>query len=438
MKVKRFYKSISIFIILSIFLSGCKKENKDVVYTIDNLGNNDTFVIEKDGYADQPYWNYISKDISKGVTAGESGYYAVIEFTLGYINGDTLEWNTLCSNPDCVCRNPLSQEEEKRLKREGKELPKCNYYDVCSNGICYSDGYIYTFDCDEEAGKVYLTSITADGSGVIKRLCEVGAYDSKSYGGMRVFSHGDYLYVYDWIESVDGEEKTITQYSKNGEKSKVIARFKGEGIHFTNVKSYGNKLFYIVEKIERSEKKDAAPINGIKVYNYELTTDGVYVYDYETGETVRILEKNVNDFAVNEENNEIYYYVTGKGLYSKSLEIKGTDDAKLIYTANDETQFCEVSYDGKYIYLNNESCIMRNMLMRSNPKNIVLNPNGMVVNEILANKGYGTYFGDSKYLFVDYDSISISEEYGKSGLCALDKSKIENAKIEDFVDIMQK
>lgn len=433
MKSKIFHKSISIFIILSILLSGCKKGNKNVGYTVDNLGTNDTFVVEKDGYADQPYWNYISKN----VTAGENGYYTVIGFTLGYVDGDTLEWNILCSNPACVCRNPLSAEEEKRLKSEGKEIPKCNADGVCSNSIYYSDGYIYTFDCDKEVGKVYLTSITADGSGVIKRLCEVGAYDPRSYGGMRVFAHGDYLYVYDWIESLEGEEKTITQYSKNGKQSKVIARFKGEGIHFTNVKSYGNKLFYIVERIERSERNDITTSNGMKLYNYELTTDGVYVYDYKTGETVRILEKNVNDFAVNEENNEIYYYVTGKGLYSKSLETKGTDGAKLIYTANDETQFCEVSYDGKYIYLNNESCVMRNMLMEENPKNIVLKPDGTVVNEILANKGYGTHFGDSKYLFVDYSYLPIGEEYGKRGLCALDKSKIENAKIDDFVVIMQ-
>lgn len=417
MKLKKFYKFVSIFIIFSILLSGCKKENKDVGYTIDNLGTNDTFVIEKDGYADQPYWNYISRH----VTAGENGYYIYERMTLGYIDGETLEWNRLCSDPACVCRNPLSEEEEERLKSEGKEIPKCNSYEVCSNCIYYSDGYIYTFDCDEEVGKVYLTSITADGSGVIKRLCEVGAYDPRSYGGMRVFAHGDYLYVYDWIEALEGEEKTITQYSKNGKQSKVIARFKGEGIHFTNVKSYGDKLFYIVEKIERSERTDAAPANGIKLYNYELTTDGIYVYDYKTGETVRILEKNVNDFAVNEENNEIYYYVTGKGLYSKSLETKGTDGAKLIYTASDETYFCEVSYDGKYIYLNNESCVMRNMLTESNPENIVLKTDGTVVNQILANKGYGTYFGDSKYLFVDYSSVPIKEEYGKSGLCALDK-----------------
>ena len=59
------------------------------------------------------------------------------------------------------------------------------------------------------------------------------------------------------------------------------------------------------------------------------------------------------------------------------------------------------------------------------------------MNEIPANKGYGTYFGDSRYFFVNYDSATAVEEYGISGLCVVDKKKIENAKIDDFVDIRQ-
>lgn len=411
MKNKIFYKSISLLIIFSILLSGCKKENQVIGYTIDNLGNNDTFVIEKDGYADQPYWNYFYRRITKA----EKGYYFLDYFELEYID-ENMKVHRLCSDPLCICRNPLSEEERKEMKKNGIKIPSCKAAFSSSNMIYYHNGLLYSFECDEETNMVYLISISTDGWGTIKRICEICPNDDDYYGTMRMVIHDDNIYVYNLVIGIGDDEKTITRYSLDGKEKKVIARFKGYMVHISSVKSYGSKLFYIIEEMTDEN-------NPTKTH-----TEGVYVYDYNTEETVRILTKNVNDFAVDEENNLIYYYITGDGLYKKPLDKKGTEGAVKLYNSTDETYCCEISYDGKYVYLNNAKFLARS-LSKTWSYTLVLDTDGVIVNQI--NESDSAIFGDEKYTF-------INKPYKQAGdnpdndIKYIEKSQIPTAKYEDF------
>ena len=412
MKHKIFYKSISIIVIFSLLLSGCKKESKDTGYTIDNLGTNDTFVIEKDGYADQPYWNYMNRPFAKA----ENGYYFLDTFYLKYIDKETMKVHRLCSDPLCICRNPLSIEEEKEMKKNGIEIPKCKADFRSSNMIYYHNGLLYSFECDEETNMVYLISISIDGLGTIKRICEVCPNDNDYYGAMRMIIHGNNMYVYDWTEAMENGEKTITRYSLDGKDKKVIARFKGSLVHFTSVKSYGSKLFYIVE--ERTDKNDLT----------KMCSEGVYVYDYNTEETVRILTKNVNDFAVDEENNLIYYYITGDGLYKKPLDKKGTEGSIKLCNATDETYFCDLSYDGTYLYMNNEKFAWRS-LSKLWPYTLVLDADGTIINKI--NEINFPIFGDETYTFINnaYQQVGDNPD---NDIKYIEKSQVPTATYDDF------
>lgn len=410
---KIFYKLVSILIIFSIFLSGCKKEKQETGYTIDNLGTNDTFVIEKDGYADQPYWNYMNRPFTKA----ENGYYYLDTFYLKYVD-ENMNVYRLCSDPLCICRNPLSTEEEKEMRRNGIEIPKCRADFRECNTIYYHNGLLYSFECDEETNQVYLISISTDGLGTKKRIFSVGPYDNDYYGNMRMVIHDNKLYVYDWAVGYEDSEKTITRYSLDGKEKKVIARFKGTFVHFTGVKSYGSKLFYIVEEV--ADKSDML----------KMTSEGVYVYDYNTEETVRILTNYVNDFAVDEENNIIYYYITGDGMYKKPLDTKGTEGAVKLYNAEDETYFCDLSYDGTYLYMNNEKFTWRS-LSQIRPYTLVFDAEGTIINRI--NETQFPIFGDEKYTFINRPYNQDEDDYNPdTEIKYIEKSEVPTAKYEDF------
>lgn len=411
MKIKSFCRILTVLLCLLV-LTGCKHKEKELTgYTPDNLSGNNTFVIQKDNYAAQPYWSMYNRAITKA----EDGYYKIMaNHSVGYIDTEKWEWNRLCSDPACVCRNPLPEEEEKELRKQGKEIPRCKSVVDCTNMLCYDKGMLYSFQGDEDTGLVYLISITTDGTGTVKRLCSVGAYDEDlTYGGWRMIIKDDYFYVYNWACLPGENDIEVVRYSKDGKQKKVIARFRGNNIRFTSVKSYGNKLFIIAEWFVRDDK------------GYSTHNDGIYVYDYDTGETSRILNTNVKDFAVNEEENLIYYYLEGDGLYSKPLDKKGGEEVKKLYNATDETYYCQLSYDGKYIYLNNENCMVLGNIPWSAYCTLVMKTDGTIVNRIPAGN-YDTFFGDSEYFFMNVDYAEYKEN---GGFSVLDKSKIESEKV---------
>lgn len=415
MKPKTFYKAISLLIILSLLLYGCKKESKDTGYTIDNLGTNDTFVIEKDGYADQPYWDYMNKPFTKA----ENGYYFLDTFYLRYIDGETMKMYRLCSDPLCVCRNPLSIEEEKEMRKNGITVPKCHADFRESDVIYYHNGLLYSFECDKQTNTVYLISISTDGFGTIKRICAVCPNNGDYYGTMRMVIHDDSVYIYHVDIGMGDDERTITRYSLDGKNKKVIARFKGYMVHISSVKSYGSKLFYIIEELTDPTTNDPTKAHS----------DGVYVYDYNTEETVRILTENVNDFAVDEENNLIYYYITGDGLYKKPLDKKGTEGAVKLYNATKETYCCDLSYDGTYLYMSNGKFSWRFLSEIIVPYTLVLDANGTIINKL--NETAFSIFGDEKYTFINrpYKQIFTDIDFN---IKYLEKNQVPTATYDDY------
>ena len=81
-------------------------------------------------------------------------------------------------------------------------------------------------------------------------------------------------------------------------------------------------------------------------FQYQL-----YAYDYDTGTVQTVAEgKNISDYYVDLQNNILYYYVIGEGLYQCRLD---SSEQKLIYKADATIAVASLSFDGRYLYMGN-------------------------------------------------------------------------------------
>lgn len=382
--------SVCLFVVVSAYaLIGCGKE---IVHhkgkTPDNLANYDTFVIEGDSVKQSYYWTNRYSNIA---ATGE-GYYFIANDKLMYMDSAS-------KNVKVVCED---------------NVPK-------GTNLAYADGKLYQFQYNAAKKAAFIVNLPVDGTNDWKHVCQVDVGDEALMGGMRMIVKDDYFYVYNNIKNGTAENVALTRYSVDGKEKKNIAEFDGKMMAITVAKSYGNKLFYIVEQDVTAKESGRVTMQG----------DGVYVYDFVKEETMRILSGNVKDFGVDVETNTIYYYVSGEGLYKKSLEKKGNKDAKKLYNATEETYESYISYDGKYLYVNNEEylTINRAYLMGEDVSacTVVLNLDGNVINTIPAEECTAEY-GDDKYYFVTMKAIASKP----GGIYLIEKAKIATATDDDY------
>ena len=170
--------------------------------------------------------------------------------------------------------------------------------------------------------------------------------------------------------------------------TKVIYETTGVNLAIQNVKSSGNKLFFTIQQNIYHEEKD----------DYERISKGLYVYDYESNGVTVLSEEDVHDYYVIPEDNLLYYYVTGKGLYCSNLIEHSTE---LIIKATKEVDMCNISYDGTYLYLSNIKWLgmVSGVVESATKKCIVVDKKGNTINEISCDGFLGIYFGDDRYMF---------------------------------------
>ena len=128
----------------------------------------------------------------------------------------------------------------------------------------------------------------------------------------------------------------------------------------------------------------------------------LYCYDYETGNTEKISDKNIADYFVDTDNETLYYFVIDKGLYSRKLS---ESDSKMLYNADDTMVMGLLSYDGKNIYMYNGGIgSVSDLRNQIDEKIFVLNTDGTCVNTISldSEKMGNLYYGDDKYIFFSY------------------------------------
>lgn len=348
-----------------VLMHNNQESGKGVDYDkLDNLGASDG--------GGQSYW---SGHGSNSIAATEDGYYFITPTGtyLMYFDIATKETIPVCNKPDCTHTD----------KTCGCYLGSGNYV---KGNIYYYQGKLYYMPIVE--GMAVLTQMDSTG-GNRKEIAKI--MPSNGNNGIHLVFHEGYAYAYDFVSHITSNqeytEKVIEVCLSTGE-TKVIYETTGVNLAIQNMKSFGNKLFFTIQQNIYHEDKD----------DYELRSKGLFVYDYESKEMATLSEDNVHDYYVIPEEDLLYYYVTGEGLYCSKL---GERNTKLIMSATKEVDMCNISYDGTYMYLSNIKWLgfVSGVVENATKKCIVIDKQGNVVNEILCDGFLGIYFGDSRYMF---------------------------------------
>lgn len=324
------------------------------------------------GEADeQSYWNPDIHSIAKS----EEGYYFltydVDGTTLKYFDDATQRTIAVCAKPDCTHDNS-----------------DCNAFfsmDYLSSPVYYYKGYIYMVRVD--AGMAKVVRIQKDGS---KREDVADLFANDGVTSISMVFHDDCIYAYDHLGHTASDEvgkEVIKKIELRTGQSEEAFSYEGKNAAISGARSFGDKLFFKI--LTYSLDRDKGEINESFL---------LYCYDYGTGDAQVISDKNISDYYVDTENGVLFYFVIGKGLYSRKLN--GTDST-LLYKADETIIRASMSYDGNYLYMSNGGAGSATDYSKKIERKIfVLKTDGTVVNTITLDKNSGTaYFGDEKYMF---------------------------------------
>ena len=201
---------------------------------------------------------------------------------------------------------------------------------------------------------------------------------------------GDCIYAYDHLGHTASDEvgkEVIKKIDLKTGQSEEAFSYEGNNAAISGARSFGDKLFF-------------------KIFTYSLDRDKheinesflLYCYDYNTGEASMISDKNISDYYVDDDNGILFYFVIGKGLYSRKLN---ETESTLLYKADETIVRATMSYDGNYLYMSNGGAGSATDYSKKIERKIfVLKTDGTVVNTIALDKNSGTaYFGDDRYMF---------------------------------------
>lgn len=257
--------------------------------------------------------------------------------------------------------------------------------DYLSSPVYYYKGYIYMVRVDGGMAKV--VRIQKDGS---KREDVADLFANDGVTSISMVFHDDCIYAYDHLGHTASDEvgkEVIKKIELRTGQSEEAFSYEGKNAAISGARSFGDKLFFKI--LTYSLDRDKGEINESFL---------LYCYDYATGNAQVISDKNISDYYVDTENGVLFYFVIGKGLYSRKLN--GTD-ATLLYKADETIIRASMSYDGNYLYMSNGGAGSATDYSKKIERKIfVLKTDGTVVNTIALDKNSGTaYFGDDKYMF---------------------------------------
>ena len=345
---------------------------------------------------EQNYWNGHGP---QSIATAEDGYYFITPegAYLMYFDINTKDVIPVCGKADC------SHTDESC----GSFLRDEMY--VLGN-IYYHQEKLYYMPVVD--GNAVLVEMDTTGSNR-KEIATI--MPSKGNSGLHLTFHGRYAYAYDFVSHASANEEyteRIIEISLDTGKTNVIYEKTGVNVTIQNVKSYGNKLFFTVQQINFDEKKNYAVSKGF----------GLFAYDYQSREVLTVSTDNIHDYCVLPEENLIYYYVTGEGLYKSDINNKQTT---MIMKSTNEIDMCNISYDGTYIYISNLKWVgyMQVLLGEDCKKCLVLDKEGSIINEISCEEFLGIYFGDDRYMFA-----RMRGEGSENGLVYIEKKDMENVK----------
>jgi len=401
MNNKRLSKITISFLIITLLTGSLSSCGKQAANKVDNNEINSQKDInlsadDSSDYDSQSYFDAGSPNVAKG----EDGYYFLSSDSrnIMYFDKESLTSFPLCGKADCKHDNV-----------------NCNSYieplTHVLGTIYYYKGYIYMLKISE--GNAVLEKINADGS-ARQELGIICPTDGNS-GNIGLVFHGESIYVFEkGHEAYSDTEYTevIKKFSLDGKSEGNIFEYTGTNIEISIGESYGNILFFEIKQVTKDT-------------NDKLTGSalGLFAYDYTTQETDQVMSSNISSFSIDEKNSIIYYFVEGEGLYKYNILTKEKFE---IFEADEETGFCQVSYDGRYIYMNNFFwCNTQKVTLKKKltQKCWVIDSDGSIINTINCDGILTFYFGDAAFLFAEK-----MNDTSPSSLAYINKKDIENEK----------
>ena len=337
---------------------------------------------------DSDFQNYWDTDGWYDLAAVEDGYYYMnFDQMLLFLNLETNDVIPVCAKPECNHKSSGCN----AFFGDGEALRSIYYY----------RGYIYYFGLSNGMAQLCRMDKSGTTRESIAELMPNNGVDS-----IRAVFQDEYAFIYDGAGLTDEQEttKSIIKVSLTAGDKKTVYEVKGKGISITNVKCFGDKIFFTVREAD-SISNEAMSVHSRGLFSYSCSNDVIE----------EVSRQNINDYYVVD--GAMYYFVTGEGFYKIDI---GSDVSQKIWEPTDKCDMCSVSSDGKYIYLNNHKyCYyLWELYGFSENRYIVLDKDGKVINEILCPDALALYFGDDRYLF--YKSM-----YDAEGLMYMKKDDIE-------------
>ena len=272
----------------------------------------------------------------------------------------------------------------------------CDAYIYSGSALRYYDGYLYYVVVHGRNENV-LYRRALDGSR-IEKVCDL--ISSEDILVTELGIHRGYM-LYSVMESEDSCALYKVDLSKK--KNEKIYTYKAFYADLYRFIGYGDGVLFV--RLCALDKEYS-----------EFKCDLCY-YDYTDNKVSVIVENRVGDYAVAADN--IYYYSDG-GVYRYDIK-SGSEE--LFYTV-DEPVF--VSYDGKYLYLDNGWAYNLELIDGSECRIYIVDMDGKLMDTVPQNEYY-TCYGDADYMF----------QTTLNGIGYFDKSKIgtpDNAWTEIVID----
>lgn len=273
----------------------------------------------------QNYWNPDNHAVAKGM----GGYY-FIQTTDGiskiaFFDETTQEAVAVCTKPECTHSDNTCNAYLCDMKQTGSALY------LTDTIYCYN-GYLYLIQCEGGMGK--LVRIHTDGSA---RETIADLFANTGVSSISLVFHENDVYAYDDTGHAGQEaeaEEVIKKISLTDGTEQTVFSYTGTGASIDRGRSFGDKLYFVIR--EYTKNKETKAVSS----DYK----GLFEYNFATGDTRKVIDADVCDYHADTENQTLFYFVQGTGLYAYDMT-QGSNT--LIYPAEDELIQCKMSYDGK-------------------------------------------------------------------------------------------
>lgn len=265
------------------------------------------------------------------LTATENGYYMFSDYGyLTFFEPSTKEMVLLCNSPDC--EHKISEDGNIVTDRECTAYYSNSY---CTDKIWSYGTDILTLQKIRETG-LWLTQVSYDGKERKPLVC----ISDNTEDIVTLILHKGYAYYSKSNSEIAQESELYKVELKKDATPQKIDSISETATNISHLKVAGDELYYVKSNIAVRDNDN--PLDS--ELDYKL-----YKYNIESGEISKISDENIDNYAIDNENNILYYHVCKGDLYKMNMEDYTTKDI-----GQDVDLFlCKMTYNDEHLYLDN-------------------------------------------------------------------------------------